>query len=131
MNQTIYALGFFDGVHIGHAALLEACRALAREAGCRCGAVTSNYFCSVLAPQACCLSSHDLGPVLHMDCAISFADSLRTLFPWHHFRNDPVTTTTVELFPECSLGNVIVLSITKCVKCRLKDGVRYTEITDK
>ena len=40
MNKTIYALGFFDGVHIGHAALLEACRALAREAGCRCGAVT-------------------------------------------------------------------------------------------
>ena len=31
MNKTIYALGFFDGVHIGHAALLEACRELARE----------------------------------------------------------------------------------------------------
>ena len=40
MNKTIYALGFFDGVHIGHAALLEACRVLAREAGCRCGVVT-------------------------------------------------------------------------------------------
>ena len=28
-EKTIYALGFFDGVHIGHAALLKACRELA------------------------------------------------------------------------------------------------------
>lgn len=40
MNKTIYALGFFDGVHIGHAALLRICRELAAEAGLRCGAVT-------------------------------------------------------------------------------------------
>lgn len=39
-NKTIYALGFFDGVHLGHQALLSACAALARETGCRCGAVT-------------------------------------------------------------------------------------------
>ena len=39
-EKTIYALGFFDGVHLGHAALLEACRALAAEQGCRAGAVT-------------------------------------------------------------------------------------------
>ena len=38
--QTIYALGFFDGVHIGHGALLQACRQMALEHGCRCGAVT-------------------------------------------------------------------------------------------
>ena len=40
MNKTIYALGFFDGVHIGHAALLDRCRTLARENDCRAGVVT-------------------------------------------------------------------------------------------
>ena len=40
MNKTIYALGFFDGVHVGHAALLDACKALAAEHGCVPGVVT-------------------------------------------------------------------------------------------
>lgn len=40
MNETIYALGFFDGVHVGHAALLSACRVLAAEHGCAAGVVT-------------------------------------------------------------------------------------------
>ncbi len=40
MNKTIFALGFFDGVHIGHAALLKTCFSMSRELGCRCGAVT-------------------------------------------------------------------------------------------
>lgn len=40
MNKTIYALGFFDGVHIGHQALLNQCRALAGESDCLAGAVT-------------------------------------------------------------------------------------------
>lgn len=40
MNKTIYALGFFDGVHIGHGALLSACRRLAAEQGCAAGVVT-------------------------------------------------------------------------------------------
>ncbi len=39
-EQTIYALGFFDGVHIGHAALLKECRQLAQQCGCLSGAVT-------------------------------------------------------------------------------------------
>ena len=39
-NKTIYALGFFDGVHRGHGALLAACRELADRYGCRAGAVT-------------------------------------------------------------------------------------------
>lgn len=38
--KTIYALGFFDGVHMGHQALLDACRALAAEKGCKAGVVT-------------------------------------------------------------------------------------------
>lgn len=41
MNKTsIYALGFFDGVHLGHQALLKACRTLATEYGCTPGAIT-------------------------------------------------------------------------------------------
>ena len=40
MNKTIYALGFFDGVHIGHAALLLECRRLADAQGCKAAAVT-------------------------------------------------------------------------------------------
>ena len=40
MERTIFALGFFDGVHIGHAALLNTCRELAAESGCDAGVVT-------------------------------------------------------------------------------------------
>ncbi len=39
-EKTIFALGFFDGVHLGHQALLSACKALAEQAGCRAGALT-------------------------------------------------------------------------------------------
>ena len=39
-ERTIYALGFFDGVHLGHQALLKACRELAECHGCKAGAVT-------------------------------------------------------------------------------------------
>ena len=38
--NTIFALGFFDGVHLGHQALLTACRHLAEKNGCKAGAVT-------------------------------------------------------------------------------------------
>ncbi|MDO5400083.1 MAG: riboflavin biosynthesis protein RibF [Eubacteriales bacterium] len=40
IQKTIYALGFFDGVHLGHAALLRTCLSLARENGCDAGVVT-------------------------------------------------------------------------------------------
>ena len=39
-DRTIYALGFFDGVHKGHQALLQACAALAQELSCKAGVVT-------------------------------------------------------------------------------------------
>lgn len=39
-EKVIYALGFFDGVHIGHQALLTACHRLAEEKGCKAGVVT-------------------------------------------------------------------------------------------
>ena len=40
MKNTIYALGFFDGVHLGHQALLSACQKLAAMHGCSAGVVT-------------------------------------------------------------------------------------------
>ena len=40
MKNTIYALGFFDGVHLGHQALLSACREQAKAHGCSAGVVT-------------------------------------------------------------------------------------------
>ncbi len=39
-NKIIYALGFFDGVHLGHQALISACRRLASETGAVPGVVT-------------------------------------------------------------------------------------------
>ncbi len=39
-DRFIYALGVFDGVHLGHQALLTACRHLAQRTGCKPGAVT-------------------------------------------------------------------------------------------
>jgi len=40
MNKYIYALGFFDGVHLGHQELLAQCRSLAKEHGCQTAAIT-------------------------------------------------------------------------------------------
>ena len=41
MNEKIIlALGFFDGVHMGHTALLRACVSLAQQNNCRAGVVT-------------------------------------------------------------------------------------------
>ena len=40
MKNTIYALGFFDGVHVGHGALLAQCRRLADEQCCEAAAIT-------------------------------------------------------------------------------------------
>ncbi len=39
-EKTVFALGFFDGVHLGHGALLHACRELAASLGCAAGVVT-------------------------------------------------------------------------------------------
>ncbi len=39
-EKTVYALGFFDGVHLGHQALLAACTALAKQEQARAGVLT-------------------------------------------------------------------------------------------
>lgn len=40
MNQYIFALGFFDGVHLGHQVLLKECVSLASRLGCGAAAIT-------------------------------------------------------------------------------------------
>lgn len=40
LTQCVFALGFFDGVHLGHQALLRECRSLADKLNCRAGVVT-------------------------------------------------------------------------------------------
>ena len=40
MNKYIYALGFFDGVHLGHQQLLKECCRLATEHSCSTAAIT-------------------------------------------------------------------------------------------
>lgn len=39
-RTTIYALGFFDGVHRGHQVLMRECRKMADKLGCKAGAIT-------------------------------------------------------------------------------------------
>lgn len=40
MNKYIFALGFFDGVHLGHQVLLKECVTLAAKLGCGTAAIT-------------------------------------------------------------------------------------------
>lgn len=93
MNKTIYALGFFDGVHLGHQALLEACRELAREEACLAGVVTFGTHPDALvhhgAPRLI-NSPKDrewlLREKFHMDTVVTlpFDEQMRTL-PWEAF----------------------------------------------
>lgn len=54
MNEkTIYALGFFDGVHLGHQALLTRCQDLAGQMHCAAGVVTfQNHPDALVSGQA-------------------------------------------------------------------------------
>ena len=95
MNKTIYALGFFDGVHLGHQALLAACRTLAAEHGLTAGVVTFGTH-----PDA--LVHHDSSRLInspkdrewllrekyYMDTVVTlpFDEQMRTL-PWQDFLN--------------------------------------------
>ena len=51
MNRTVIALGFFDGVHRGHGALLEMTVRRARELGVPCAALAGAVDISAL-PRA-------------------------------------------------------------------------------
>lgn len=94
MNEkTIYALGFFDGVHRGHGALLEVCRRLADNSGCRAGVITfSNHPDGLVFGQAPklinSLSDRDwlLTHQFHMDTVTSLTfDRAMMDTPWEEF----------------------------------------------
>ncbi len=50
--KQVLALGFFDGVHLGHAALLSACRDLADRLGTAAGALTFDHHPKALTDGA-------------------------------------------------------------------------------
>lgn len=93
MTKTIYALGFFDGVHIGHGALLKACREMADQQLCRAGVVTfDTHPQTVVAGAApgliCSVSDRErlLREQYHMDTVVTlpFDEKLRSQ-PWQEF----------------------------------------------
>ena len=91
-ERTIYALGFFDGVHLGHQALLKVCRELADQHGCKAGVVTfSNHPDGLVQGKVPKLinSAADRQRLLeqfHMDRVVElpFDDALRSM-SWLHF----------------------------------------------
>ena len=92
-ERTIYALGFFDGVHRGHQALLEACRGLADRYGCRAGVVTFGNHPDTLvqgSTPVLLMTAPDRERILkekfHMDTVVTlpFDEKLRSM-PWLQF----------------------------------------------
>ena len=68
MKKKIFALGFFDGVHLGHQALLQECVALAEEKGCIPAAITFDRHPQSLftpTPPALINSNADRDALLH------------------------------------------------------------------
>ena len=90
-ERTIYALGFFDGVHLGHQALLAACRAVADETGALAGAVTFAAHPDALvlgAAPALINTPHDRKMLLqhHIDTLLELPfDRAMMAMPWQDF----------------------------------------------
>ena len=80
-EKRIYALGFFDGVHLGHQALLRECRTLARTLGAQTAAITFQQHPSSLFTE-------DVPPLINSE-----EDRLRLLagFGMEHICSLPVT----------------------------------------
>ena len=90
--KTIYALGVFDGVHLGHQALLKTCVNLAEKEHCAAGAVTFDSHPDGLisgnAPKLLCtvaqrkqlIKGYNIQHVL----VLPFDDTLRKQ-PWQEF----------------------------------------------
>lgn len=93
MRKIIYALGFFDGVHIGHTQLLLACHSLAFRHGAQAGVVTFGSHPEALiqgnAPRLI-NSVHDREWLLRekyameMVLTLPFDEKMRTM-PWRDF----------------------------------------------
>ncbi len=91
-ERTIYALGFFDGVHLGHQALLRACRTLAAQENCAAGVITFDSHPDTLvlgknpglintaADRALLLKDFDMETVI----ALPFDKAMMEM-PWQEF----------------------------------------------
>lgn len=93
MDKTIYALGFFDGVHLGHGALLRTCREMAGQRGYRCGAVTFDTHPETLVCHRAPVLLNEprdrellLREKFHMDTVVTlpFDQEMRAM-PWRDF----------------------------------------------
>lgn len=90
-DRTIYALGFFDGVHVGHQALLTACRHLADKTGAKAGAVTFTAHPDTLVlghTPALINTPADRNMLLqhHMDTVLALPfDRAMMAMPWQDF----------------------------------------------
>ena len=94
-QKAIYALGFFDGVHLGHQALLTACVHLARRSDCEAGVVTFDTHPETLVANRAPLLintvedrcrmflTHGLGQLL----VLPFDEKLMRM-PWQAFLED-------------------------------------------
>ena len=85
VRRTIVALGFFDGVHRGHQALLEACCRMAEQYGCSPAAVTFD-----LPPSAVLL-----GRAPNMITTLSDRTRLLEKFGMAHVQILPATAATL------------------------------------
>ena len=95
MSKIIYALGFFDGVHMGHTQLLLSCHSLAYQHSCRAGVVTFASHPDTLVHMhtpRLINSIHDREWLLRekfaMDSILTlpFDEAMRTM-PWDDFLN--------------------------------------------
>ena len=92
-EKTIYALGFFDGVHLGHQALLQRCKEKAEELGCAAGVLTFENHPDglVLGASPCLINTAAdrqrlLRDVFGMDTVISLPfDKEMMTMPWQEF----------------------------------------------
>ena len=98
-EKCVYALGFFDGVHLGHGSLLTACRELADELGTQAGVLTFSSHPDTLVQGAApglinTLEDRDtlLRAQYHMDRIISLPfDRSMMETPWEDFFHRMVT----------------------------------------
>ena len=92
-KKCVYALGFFDGVHLGHGSLLSSCRYLADELGVDAGVVTFSSHPDALVYGTTpglisTLQDRDtlLREKYHMDTVISLPfDREMMCCPWQDF----------------------------------------------
>ncbi len=92
MKKTVYALGFFDGVHVGHQALLTQCAQLAEKTGAKAGVVTfAGHPDALVREQATPLINtaadrHKLLAGFGMETVVTLAfDEKLMKMPWQDF----------------------------------------------